>query len=204
MDLGIWIVLLLLLLLVVIAVVVLYNALVRARNAMRQARHGIEVALAQRHDLLTKQMQVVPAAVQAETAFQERVLEMRRAQPVEQMSVPQLEEADRAMDRAQSAVNVTAEAYPEFRANASFVELQKSAAYTEEQLSAARRSYNAAVARLDDRREMFPSNLVAAVFGFGTEPMFRASETERADVDLSGLADLTGGDAGRARPASLS
>lgn len=198
MDFAIWIGLGLLLL-VVVAVVVLYNALVQARNAMRQAKHGIEVALTQRHDLLTKQMQVVPAAVQAETAFQERVLEMRRTQPAEQMSVAQLEEADRAMDRAQSAVNVTAEAYPEFRANASFVELQRSVSYVEEQLSAARRSYNASVARLDDRRQMFPSNIVAAIFGFGTEPMFRASETERADVDLSSLSGQVGGDAPRTR-----
>ena len=180
-------------LILVVLVVWLYNALVRARNAMRQAKHGIEVALTQRHDLLSKQMQVVPAAVQAERSFQERVVELRQARPAEGQSVPQLEEADRAMDRAQGAVNVTAEAYPEFRANASFVELQEAVTYTEEQLAAARRSYNGAVARLDDRRQMFPSNIVAGLFSFGTEPMFRASDAERQDVDLSGLGDQVGG-----------
>ena len=183
--------------LLVVLVIWLYNALVQARNAMRQAKHGIEVALTQRHDLLTKQMQVVPAAVQAERSFQERVVELRQARPAEGQSVPQLEQADRAMDRAQGAVNVTAEAYPEFRANASFVELQQAVTYTEEQLAAARRSYNGAVARLDDRRQMFPSNIVAGMFGFGTEPMFRASDSERQDVDLSGLGDQVGGGGSR-------
>ncbi|WP_462418591.1 LemA family protein [Kytococcus sp. Marseille-QA3725] len=181
------------LVLLFLTVVMLYNGLVRARNAMRQARHGIEVALTQRHDLLTKQMQVVPAAVQAETAFQERMVELRQARPAQQMSVPQLEQADRAMDRAQSAVNVTAEAYPDFRSNQSFVELQQAITYVEEQLSAARRSFNGAVAQLDDRRQMFPSNIVAGMFGFGTEPMFRANEEQRADVDLSGLQNRLGG-----------
>lgn len=193
MDPLIWVALLVVVVLVVL-VIVLYNQLVRARNAMRQAKHGIEVALTQRYDLLTKQMQVVPAAVQAERSFQERVVEMRQARPAEGSSVSQLEQADRAMDRAQNAVQVTAEAYPEFRANASFVELQESVHYVEEQLAAARRSFNGAVARLDDRRQMFPSNIVAGMFGFGTEPMFRAQEHERADVDLSGLRDQVGGD----------
>lgn len=50
---------------VLIGVIVLFNRLVWARNAMRQARHGIEVALTQRHDLLTKQMQVVPEEVRS-------------------------------------------------------------------------------------------------------------------------------------------
>ena len=113
MDPRIWVPLLVVVVLMVL-VIVLYNRLVGARNAMRQAKHGIEVALTQRYDLLTKQMQVVPAAVQAERSFQERVVEMRQARPAEGSSVSQLEQADRAMDRAQNAVQVTAEAYPDW------------------------------------------------------------------------------------------
>lgn len=159
-----------------IVVIVLFNQLVRARNAMRQARHGIEVALTQRHDLLTKQMQVVPEAVRSEQAFQEKVTAMRLPRPAEQMSVAEMEQADRAMDRAQQALNVTAEAYPEFRSSAAFAQLQDSVRYTEEQLSASRRSYNAggrpagrppADVPLEHRRPALRLPLLAHVPGTG-------------------------------------
>lgn len=142
-------------------------------------------------------MQVVPEAVRSEQGFQEKATARRLPRPAEQMSMAETEQADSATDRAQQALNVTAEACPEFRSTAAFMQLQDSIRYTEEQLSASRRSENAAVARLEDRRQMFPSNIAALLLGFRAEPMYRAQEHERADVDMSSLRDALARDRGQ-------
>jgi len=79
-----------------------------------------------------------------------------------------------------------AEAYPELRTTENFTLLMRTLNEVEEQISASRRSYNAAVERMNNLVESFPSNLIAGAFGFKTSEFFTAIESDRTTPDVAG------------------
>ncbi len=64
------------------------------------------------------------------------------------------------------------EQYPDLKASEPFLKLQEELATTEDRIQRARRFYNANVRELNTRVEVFPSNLVAAMFGFAAAEFF--------------------------------
>jgi len=72
------------------------------------------------------------------------------------------------------------EGYPQLKANENFLRLQEELVNTEDRIQAARRFYNGNVRDLNTRVEVFPSNLVAAMFSIGKEEFFEIEETARA------------------------
>jgi len=79
-----------------------------------------------------------------------------------------------------------AEAYPDLKASANFLQLQTELANTEDRIQAARRFFNANVRDLNTRVEVFPSNLVAALFGVKQAEFFEVeSAVVRQVVDVS-------------------
>jgi LemA protein len=79
-----------------------------------------------------------------------------------------------------------AESYPELKASGHFLDLQRELANTEDRIQAARRFYNANVRDLNTRIEVFPSNLIAGIFGFRPAEFFEVeTATERQVVDVS-------------------
>ena len=69
-----------------------------------------------------------------------------------------------------------AERYPDLKASESFLKLQEELVNTEDRIQAARRFYNGNVRDLNTRVEVFPSNLIASLFGFGPEEFFEIEE----------------------------
>ena len=65
-----------------------------------------------------------------------------------------------------------AEAYPELKANANFIELQRELSDTENKIQAARRFYNTNVRDLNTSVQQFPGNLIAGMFGFKAMEFF--------------------------------
>ena len=77
-----------------------------------------------------------------------------------------------------------AEAYPDLKANTNFTDLSNQLARVEEDIANSRKYYNAVVRKYNDKVEMFPSNLVASIFGFKLEKMFEIVEEERENVKV--------------------
>ena len=80
-----------------------------------------------------------------------------------------------------------AEAYPELRANSQFVQLQHALSDCEEQLAAGRRYLSASITDYNDRIVVFPSNVIASLFGFKKYEWQYATEAQRQNVDVAGL-----------------
>jgi LemA protein len=59
-----------------------------------------------------------------------------------------------------------AEAYPDLKASAGFLDLQRNLTETETQIQHARRYYNGTVNNLNTRIQTFPDLLVARIFNF--------------------------------------
>ena len=75
------------------------------------------------------------------------------------------------------------EAYPDLKANQNFMQLQTEIADIENKLAATRRFFNSATRELNNAVQVFPSNIIAQMFGFHKEVMFEIPQTDREAMD---------------------
>jgi LemA protein len=81
-----------------------------------------------------------------------------------------------------------AEAYPDLKASANFLELQNSLNEIEEDIQKARNRYNSNVGRFNTLVESFPAKFIARKFGFEKQNYFAldlATQRELPEVDFS-------------------
>src|SRR4029453_560541 len=97
----------------------------------------------------------------------EEVVELRnKAQAVPPGDVEGRARAEGALSLGVGGRMAVAEAYPDLKASANFVELQKELGNLESEIQMARRYYNGAVRNLNTMIQSFPSNLIAGQFKF--------------------------------------
>jgi len=78
------------------------------------------------------------------------------------------------------------EAYPQLKASDHFLHLQRTLVELEEQISAARRAFNASVTDYNNAVEMFPTNVMASLFGFQRKTLFEIQDPQRQAPSVSG------------------
>jgi LemA protein len=159
--------------------VALYNRFIRGKNLVREAWSGIEVQLKRRHDLIPNLLETVKGYMQYERQLLQDITSLRS----KSMSTDNIKEkasAENALSGTLKTLFALAEAYPDLKANQSFLDLQKNLADIEEQIQLARRYYNGTVRDYNILVESFPSVLVARFFGFNLADFFEVeSATER-------------------------
>src|SRR6267378_419862 len=90
--------------------------------------------------------------------------------------------ASRRWPRAPMSPPAPTEAIPQLRANENMLSLQEELGSTENRIAFARQHYNDSVMQYNTALESVPSNIVAGIFGFRSETLFAAEETERQPV----------------------
>ena len=166
---------------VLVAVAVMYNGLVRLRMLAHNAYAAIDVQLKRRHDLIP----TLVATVQGHAGFEKTTLEsVVAARNAAQQAVGPAAagSAEGALAGQVRQLFAIAEAYPDLKAGASFLELQKSLVTIEDHLQNSRRYYNAVVRDLNTKVAQFPTNLLAAPFGFKPEEFFGLENESEAAV----------------------
>ncbi len=151
--------------------VVLYNRLVRLRNTVSSSWSDIGVLLKKRYDLVDNLVETVKGYAAHERATLTGVTEAR-ARAAHAATPAELSRAEGAFHRSLGALFAVAESYPDLKASAGFIELQRQVRDLEDQVEHARRYYNAVVRDYNTLAESFPSNLVAASFGFARSEFF--------------------------------
>lgn len=163
---------------VLLWLLVVYNTLVSKRNAVKNAESGVDVQLKKRFELIPNLVGAVKGYMAHERGLLERLVAIRsEALSADAGRCAVLSgKAGRAMESVFAAV----EAYPELKASAHVLHLQRSLAEIEEQIAAARRFFNAAVTSYNDSVQSFPASLVAGVFGFAPRDWLSAGAGERS------------------------
>lgn len=162
-----------------------YNSLVTLKNRVKEAWSDIDVQLKRRYDLIPNLVESVKGYAKHEEKVLESVIKAR-AMAMGAQSVDQHAQAENMLSGALKSLFAVAEAYPDLKASANFVELQRELTDTEDKIQASRRFYNGNVRDLNIKIEHFPSNLIARSFGFGKEAFFELSdEKERENVKVS-------------------
>ena len=174
-------------LLIAIWVAVTYNGLVRLRQHVRESWAGIDTELRRRYDLIPN----LVATVKGYAAHEQQVIEAvteARTRAAASTGSPASQAADEnALVGSLKQLFAVAEGYPELKASRNFLSLQDELANTEDRIAAARRFYNANVRDLNTRIGVFPSNMIAGMFGFQREEFF---EIEDASVRLPPRVDV--------------
>ena len=162
---------------------VTYNSLVGMRNRVKDQWSQIDVELKRRADLIPNLVETVKGYAKHEKETLNEVIEARN----KITSSTSREEEMKANDALSGALNklfALSEAYPDLKANENFVSLQADLKDTEDKIAMSRRLYNDTVLTLNNKIEMFPSNIVASIFKFKQEVFFEANEEEKKNVNV--------------------
>lgn len=178
--------LLILLGIVLVLAIIGYNSLIRKRNMADNAFETIDVMLKKRFDLIPNLVATVKKYATHEQELFREVTALR-SKDYTALSSSEKEELDGAFTLAARNFTVIAENYPQLKASENFMHLQRTINETEEQLSAARRTFNAAVTDYNNSIESFPMNMLATLFSFHKRELFRIAENEKANPDVNSL-----------------
>lgn len=175
----------------IIAFVVIYNRLINAHNGMKNSWAKIDVQLKRRHDLIPNLVETVKGYVQHERQTLESVTRAcNMAQAASGSSVADRAKAEGELSSVIAHLMVVVENYPELKANQNFLKLQQELTSTENNIGSARQSYNDMVLMYNNLYQMFPSNIVARIFGYRTEEFFEVKlAEERATPKVGSLRD---------------
>lgn len=162
---------------VILALVSMYNSLVRLRNQVKNAWAQIDVQLKRRYDLIPNLIETVKGYMKHERETLESVTRMR-AQAMEATGVADKAKAEGMLSSALGQLKIAVENYPDLKANQNFLALQEELTSTENKISFARQNYNDQVLFFNNKIEVFPSNIIAGMFGFVKEVFFEVESKE--------------------------
>jgi LemA protein len=164
-------------------VIFTYNRLVVLRNRVDSAWAQIDVQVKRRADLVPNLVETVKGYVKHERETLEAVTKARSAL-VKAGSVGDQARANNVLTDALKSVFALAEAYPDLKANQNFLMLQEELSGIENKIAYARQFYNDSVLALNQATQVFPSSIVASMFGIGRREYFEAEGADRGPVQV--------------------
>lgn len=163
----------------------IYNSLVRSQNRAKEAWSDIEVQMKRRYDLIPNVMATVKGYAAHESGVFEKVTQAR-TQAMGAHTAGEHAQAENMLTNTLKTLFAVSENYPDLKANANFLDLQRELADTENKIQAARRFYNGNVRDLNIKIESFPTNFLAGPFGFTKMEFFDLdNEAAREPVKVS-------------------
>ena len=158
--------------LIVIFLIAIYNNLTKKRILVREGWSGIGTFLQQRNDMIPNLVETVKGYAVHESKTLQEVVKWRD-RSVSATSTSEKMEASNKMNEALVDFFAVAEQYPDLKANQNFLSLQADLKEMEVSLNQSRRYYNGAVRDYNQAIAVFPSNMIAGMFGFTSEPFFQ-------------------------------
>ena len=168
----------------IVFIISLYNSLVSLRAKVQNAWSQIDVQLQRRFDLIPNFVETVKGYMEHEKDTLTKVTELRTSW-ANANTVEEKAELNNQLSGALKTIMAVSENYPDLKANQNFSELQEELRNTENKISFSRQFYNDTVTAYNTKLEVFPTNLLAGMFGFTPETLFTAeSEEARKNVKV--------------------
>ena len=175
----------------------IYNGLVKLRNMYKNAFSQIDVQLKRRHDLIPNLVETAKAYMGHERETLEAVIAARNvasgareaaaANPGDPAALAKLGQAEAGLGGVVGRLFAVAEAYPDLKANQNMMQLSEELTTTENKVAFSRQAYNDSVLAYNNKREVFPNNILAGMFGFSEAALFEidvAAEREAPKVQF--------------------
>ena len=169
-----------------------YNALVKLKNFYENAWAQIDVQLERRYDLIPDLVETGKGIMKHERETLEAVIQARnsavaaKAQNSSNIGDPDsmgaLISAEAGLQGALGNLFALSESYPDLKANQNMLQLQEEMTSTENKIAFARQAFNDSVTSYNNKRETFPSNIIAGAFGFNDKSLYEVREEKREKV----------------------
>jgi LemA protein len=182
-------------LLLLLWLVGIYNGLVVARNRFKNAFAQIDVQLKRRYDLIPNLIECVKGYMAHERETLDAVIKARNsaitaeqraaANPSDPAAMRELNQAEAQLGGALGRLFALSEAYPDLKANQNMLGLQEELTSTENKIGFARQAFNDAVTAYNNKREVFPTVMVANMFGFTEAELLETQTAEREAPKVS-------------------
>ena len=170
----------------------IYNGLITARNAFKNAFAQIDVQLQRRFDLIPNLVEVAKKYMAHERETLEAVIAARsaaqsglaaaKANPGDPGAMAELAAAQGQLNAGLGRLLAVAEAYPDLKANQNMMQLTEELTSTENKVAFARQAFNDSVMHYNNRREMFPNSILAGMFGFQPATLLEIAADRQAQV----------------------
>ncbi|NVK20894.1 MAG: LemA family protein [Kangiellaceae bacterium] len=169
--------------LLIVAVIIIwallsYNSLIHLKNQVASAWSDIDVQLTRRHELIPQLVKTVQAYKDYEKETLALTTLLRSAKqnnsPKEQQSLEQ------KINIQLGKITLLQEAYPDLKADQSFLELMENLSDTEDKLQYARRYYNGSVKAFNTKVQQIPDNIIATLFKFSEAQFFELETSDMA------------------------
>jgi LemA protein len=167
--------------------IAIYNGLVTLRNRFKNAFAQIDVQLKRRYDLIPNLVESVKGYMQHERGTLDAVIKARgsavsaaqvaAANPGNPGAMQGLSQAEGALGGALGRLIAVFEQYPDLKANQNVLGLQEELSSTENKIAFSRQAYNDSVMEYNTKRESFPDNIFAGMFGFGPAELLQSTES---------------------------
>jgi LemA protein len=161
-----------------------YNGLVNVKNKVKDQWAQVDVQLKKRFDLIPNLVETVKGYAKHEKSTLEEVIEARNK--FGKANTPEAEmEASGELTKTLSRLMMLTESYPELKADKNFLQLQTDLKDIEEKIAYARQFYNDGVMSYMNKVQMFPSNIIAGMFGFKEMKYFEVEEAAKEAPKVS-------------------
>jgi LemA protein len=165
-------------------IVTIYNGLVALKNDIAKSWSNIDIMLKQRHDELSKLLDVCKGYMNFERDTLQKITQAR-SMFQQAATVDQKAQADQSMSAALRGLFAVAENYPDLKANNDFMQLEKRITELENQIADRREFYNDSVNTFNIRIQQLPDTFVATFMHLTPSPLFKVEEADKADVAMS-------------------
>ncbi|MDR1055893.1 MAG: LemA family protein [Prevotellaceae bacterium] len=171
-----------------IIIIGMYNRLISRKNAVDYANGAVDAMYKQRFDLIPNLVAAVKQYMQHESGLLQKLTELRTSGASNpNLTAQERNNLDQHFEQAIKTFNITVENYPNLKASEQFSKLQASLNECEAQLTAARRTYNAAIMEYNNALEMFPSNIMANMMSYKRKEMITIPQSEKVSPNVGDL-----------------
>ncbi|MGA7296186.1 MAG: LemA family protein [Rhodanobacteraceae bacterium] len=184
-------------LLVVLAIIVfyfvgVYNGLITSRNGYKNAFAQIDVQLTRRHDLIPNLVETAKGYLKHERETLEAVVKARtaavsgladaKANPGDPEAMKKLAGSENQLTQTLGRLFALNESYPDLKASQNMMQLSEELTSTENRVAFSRQAFNDAVLAYNNKREVFPSSVVANMFHFQPAQMLEIEDPKKREV----------------------
>jgi LemA protein len=170
----------------------IFNGLVTARNAFKNAFAQIDVQLQRRFDLIPNLVETAKGYIRHERETLEAVVAARgaamaglsaaKASPGDPAAMAELANTQGVLNGALGRLMAVVEAYPDLKANQNMMQLSEELTSTENKVAFARQAFNDSVMAYNNKREVFPSSIFAGMFNFAPATLLEIPADKQAAV----------------------
>ena len=172
-----WWIILIIIAVITLAIIGLYNSLVTLRMQVQNAWSQIDVQLQRRFDLIPNFVETVKGYVTHEKETLEKITALRTSW-ANATTVKDKADLDNQLSASLKTIMAVSENYPDLKANENFMQLSEELRNTENKIAFSRQYYNDTTTNYNTKLQVFPSNIIANMFGFKPSDLFKTENEE--------------------------